>query len=210
VLPHFNPSVYGIIKSVRPSVPNRVELLLKKKHTERQKRSYYCCFILCAVHYILLREMGRGLERKERCWKCRQNLTSVALYVCCLIITNERSVNIKWWLLKDFQLFFTKYKMSAWCGEHVRPSVIYQWLKRPSYCDIRDWSYFKKLWSRHDFNKYRLSDSHTLRKTVHELFLPVFSIFLADLGNIRYHAHVKPFGATTVSLWSAQWQPYCT
>ena len=147
---------------------------------------------MCAVHYILLRNVGRGLERKERwCWKCRHNMTDVARYVCCLIITNDRSVKIKWRLLQDLQLCFTKYKMSAWCGEHARPSVIYQWLKHPSYCDIRYWGYFKKLWSSHDFHKVRLSDSHTLRKAVHELFLPVLSIFLADLGNIGYHAHVS-------------------
>jgi hypothetical protein len=66
VLPQFSPFVYGIIRSVRPSVPNYVEFILKKKRTERQTRSYYYRFIVCVVHYILLRDMGRGLERKER------------------------------------------------------------------------------------------------------------------------------------------------
>ena len=145
VLPNFTPFVYGITRSVRPSVSNYVEFILKKKRTERQTRSCYYRFIVCAVHYILLRDVGRGMERKERCWKCRHNVTYVARYVCCLIITNDRSVNIKRWLLQDLQLFFTIHKMSAWCGEHVRPPVIYQCLKRPSYCDIRHWSYFKKL-----------------------------------------------------------------
>jgi len=113
VLPNFTPFVYGITRSVRPSVSNYVEFILKKKRTERQTRSYYYRFIVCAVHYILLRDVGRGLARKERCCKCRHNMTDVARCVCCLIITNDRSVNIKRWLLQDLKLFFTKHKMRA-------------------------------------------------------------------------------------------------
>jgi len=51
----------------------------------RQTRSYYYRFIVCALHYILLRDMGRGQEGKEiRCWKYKHNMTGVARYVFCL------------------------------------------------------------------------------------------------------------------------------
>ena len=53
---------------------------------------FHC--VCCALYFVTWCGETVG-EKGKMGWKCRHNMTDVARYVCCLIITNDRSVKIK-------------------------------------------------------------------------------------------------------------------